>query len=229
MIFVDPRKHIVDTREIGGFLPLSVGFKNRVLVFGTGIRRFESSRPSQLGQAEARSAARASASESSFLAGAAGNRLCRVRAFPRQEPGTMMQSIYERHRNSSSHSATERANLEICTRMYHDMLFKFDARLIDRYIAADYVQHSTAASNGREGLRAFFENRADAFPDVRMRIMAQFADGDFTIFHIHTVRHADDPGMSIIDIFRMEDGMVREHWEVVQEIPTSIPHDNGIF
>ncbi len=141
----------------------------------------------------------------------------------------MDHAIYNRHRNSSTYSAKEQANLEVCTRMYHDMLFKFDASLIDRYLPADYVQHSTAASNGREGLRAFFANRADRFPDVRMKIMAQFADGDFTIFHIHTVREAGDPGMSIIDIFRMEDGMVREHWEVLQEIPADLPHDNGVF
>ena len=138
-------------------------------------------------------------------------------------------TIYDRYENATAHSAKERANLDICTRMYHEMLFRFDARLIDRYIAADYIQHSTAASAGREGLRAFFENRADHFPDVRMAIKASFADGDFTIFHIHTIRHAGDPGLSIVDTFRMEDGMVREHWEVVQEIPAELPHANGIF
>ena len=141
----------------------------------------------------------------------------------------MAEPIYDRYENPTTHSAIEQTNLDICTRMYHEMLFKFDATLIDRYIAADYVQHSTAASEGREGLRAFFENRAEHFPDVRMRIMARFADGDFTIFHIHTVREAGDPGMTIIDIFRMEEGMVREHWEVLQDIPRVLPHGNGIF
>jgi predicted SnoaL-like aldol condensation-catalyzing enzyme len=128
-----------------------------------------------------------------------------------------------------SHSEQERTNLEICTRMYHEMLFTFDASLIDQYIDEDYIQHSTAATGGREGLRDFFVNRAHHFPDVRMKIMASYADGDRTIFHIHTVRHAGDPGMSIIDIFRMVDGRVKEHWEVVQEIPDTLPHDNGIF
>jgi predicted SnoaL-like aldol condensation-catalyzing enzyme len=137
--------------------------------------------------------------------------------------------IYGRYPNDSAHSAKERANLETCTRMYHEMLFAFDARRIDDFLAEDYIQHSTAASGGREGLRAFFRDRGDRFPDVRMRIMASFADGDFTIFHIHTVRHAGDPGMTIIDVFRMEDGKVREHWEVVQDIPAALPHDNGIF
>ena len=140
-----------------------------------------------------------------------------------------MSIVYDRWKNPSSYSEKEQRNLEICRRMYDEMLFTFEASLIDQYIAADYIQHSTAATEGREGLRAFFENRADHFPDVRMAIKASFADGDFTIFHIHTIREPGDPGMSIIDIFRMVDGMVQEHWEVVQEIPAELPHGNGIF
>ena len=128
-----------------------------------------------------------------------------------------------------SYSDLEARNLATCERMSTEMLFTFDADLIDEFLAEDYIQHSTAASGGREGLRAFFRDRGDRFPDVRMAIKAAFADGDFTIFHIHTIRHAGDPGMSIMDIFRMEDGKVREHWEVLQEIPASLPHDNGIF
>jgi predicted SnoaL-like aldol condensation-catalyzing enzyme len=127
------------------------------------------------------------------------------------------------------HDPTEQRNLEICTRMYHEMLFTFDAARVDEFIHEDYIQHSTAASEGREGLRAFFKDRAHSFPDVRMAIKASFADGAHTIFHIHTIRAPGDPGMSIIDIFRMEDGKVREHWEVVQEIPDALPHGNGIF
>jgi predicted SnoaL-like aldol condensation-catalyzing enzyme len=128
-----------------------------------------------------------------------------------------------------SYTQTEARNLEIATAMYHEMLMKFDSRHVDRFIAQDYVQHSTAASGGREGLRAFLDDRRAGFPEVDIRIKGSFADGDFTIFQIHTIRHPGDPGMSIVDIFRMADGKVKEHWEVVQEIPVTLPHDNGIF
>ena len=128
-----------------------------------------------------------------------------------------------------AYSETEARNLEIATAMYHEMLMKFDSRHVDKYIAEGYIQHSTAASEGREGLRAFLDNRNEGFPEVDIRIKASFADGDFTIFHIHTVRHPGDPGMNIVDIFRMKDGMVQEHWEVLQEIPETLPHGNGVF
>lgn len=129
----------------------------------------------------------------------------------------------------SHHSPAEAANLTFCTRMYEEMLFTFNAAQIDEFIHEDYIQHSTAASGGREGLRDFFNDRAERFADVEMAIKASFVDGDFTIFHIHTIRHKGDPGMSIMDIFRMQDGKVREHWETVQIIPEELPHSNGIF
>ncbi|WP_183030161.1 ester cyclase [Altericroceibacterium spongiae] len=127
------------------------------------------------------------------------------------------------------HSPQEQHNLDFCTRMYKEMLFTFDASRVDEFIHPDYIQHSTAASEGREGLRAFFADRADRFPDVKMAIKGAFADGDYTIFQIHTIRHDGDPGMAIVDIFRMEEGRVREHWEVLQEIPAKLPHNNGIY
>lgn len=128
-----------------------------------------------------------------------------------------------------SRTPREQANLDFCTRMYHEMLFRFDASKIDEFLADDYIQHSTAASEGKEGLRAFFTDRAGRFGDISFAIKASFVDGDFTVFHIHTVRFPGDPGMSIIDYFRLEGGKVKEHWEVLQEIPEVLPHSNGIF
>ena len=129
-----------------------------------------------------------------------------------------------------AYSETEARNLAMATSMYHDMLMKFDSRHVDRFIAEDYIQHSTAASGGREGLRAFLDDRREGFPEVDIRIMSKYADGDVTIFHIHTIRHPGDPGMNIVDIFRhLPDGRVQEHWEVLQLIPETLPHDNGIF
>ena len=67
-------------------------------------------------------------------------------------------------------------------------------------------------------------------PEIDIRIMSKYADGDVTLFHSHTIRHPGDPGMNIVDIFRhLPDGKVQEHWEVLQLIPETLPHDNGIF
>ena len=34
---------------------------------------------------------------------------------------------------------------------------------------------------------------------------------------------------ALYDLFRVEDGMIVEHWNTVQEIPAQMAHDNGMF
>ncbi|HWW63705.1 MAG TPA: nuclear transport factor 2 family protein [Sphingomonadaceae bacterium] len=127
------------------------------------------------------------------------------------------------------HTAEEERNLQVCTEMYHRMLMQFDSSVIDTYIADDYIQHSTGATDGKEGLRTFLDEHKTAYPDIEMRIKKRLADGDCTVFHVHVTRHAGDPGLAAVDIFRLVDGKVKEHWETLQEIPATLPHGNGIF
>ncbi len=34
---------------------------------------------------------------------------------------------------------------------------------------------------------------------------------------------------SFYDLWRVEDGLIAEHWDVITEIPESLPHENGVF
>lgn len=48
------------------------------------------------------------------------------------------------------------------------------------------------------------------FPEVRGDIKHVFADGDFVILHVHAKRKPDEPGLAIVDIFRLEAGKIVE-------------------
>ena len=39
----------------------------------------------------------------------------------------------------------------------------------------------------------------------------------------------DDPGQVVVDIFRVDDGRIVEHWDVMQPAPTESNDDNGMF
>jgi predicted SnoaL-like aldol condensation-catalyzing enzyme len=39
------------------------------------------------------------------------------------------------------------------------------------------------------------------------------------IVHHHVIRHAGDPGLAVVDIFRVEGGKIVEHWDVLQDVP----------
>jgi hypothetical protein len=56
-----------------------------------------------------------------------------------------------------------------------------------------------------------------------------FADGDYVIVHVHAVREPGTRGNAIVDIFKLENGKVVEHWDVIQPIPEKAANDNGMF
>jgi predicted SnoaL-like aldol condensation-catalyzing enzyme len=52
---------------------------------------------------------------------------------------------------------------------------------------------------------------------------------DLVVLHVHSTRGDATPGRAIVDIFRIENGKVVEHWDVIQDVPTQPANDNGMF
>ena len=113
----------------------------------------------------------------------------------------------------------EQRNLELVLAMYRDVLIPFDSSKVDRYISPDYVQHSSLAPPGREALKEFLDMIRGQSPDAQTHIKRSFVDGNHVICHTHVIRHAGDPGLAVVDIFRVEGGMLVEHWDVLMEVP----------
>jgi hypothetical protein len=56
-----------------------------------------------------------------------------------------------------------------------------------------------------------------------------FADGDYVIIHSHAIREPGTRGAAIVDIFRLEDRKIVEHWDIIQPIPDTAANSNGMF
>ncbi|MEX0590976.1 MAG: ester cyclase [Xanthobacteraceae bacterium] len=97
------------------------------------------------------------------------------------------------------------------------------------YMGDKYIQHNPVAADGPEGLKGFIAFLRDKFPNNKSDIKRVFADGDYVIVHVHAVRTPGDRGNAIIDIFRLENGKVVEHWDVIQPIPEKAANNNGMF
>jgi len=128
-----------------------------------------------------------------------------------------------------SRSEAEQRNLEIATQMYERVIIPFDSAHLARYVHPDYIQHSNLAADGRDGLRAFLDEAKSRFPNAKIEIKRAFVDGDYVIFQVAGQLEPGGAAAAIIDIFRMRDGLICEHWEAVQEIPAAFPHGNGPF
>src|SRR5262249_20160278 len=61
-------------------------------------------------------------------------------------------------------------------------------------LGARYTQHNPLAADGREGFKGFIAFLKDKFPNNRSEIKRIFADGDYVIVHVHTVRERGTRG-----------------------------------
>lgn len=120
-------------------------------------------------------------------------------------------------------------NKKIIAEFYDAALNQKDFEKASKYLGSRYTQHNPVAADGPEGLKAFLAFLKDKFPNNRSEIKRIFADGDYVIVHVHAVREPGTRGNAIIDIFKLENGKVVEHWDVIQPIPEKAANDNGMF
>jgi predicted SnoaL-like aldol condensation-catalyzing enzyme len=112
---------------------------------------------------------------------------------------------------------------------YEKALNQADFEAAAVHFGPRYVQHNPMLQDGVEGFRAFLREFKERFPSSRGDIKRIFAVGDFVILHVHARREADDLGIAIVDIFRLEAGKIVEHWDVRQPILENPMHPNGMF
>ena len=126
-------------------------------------------------------------------------------------------------------SATQEANKKTVLEFYEKGLNQKDFDAAAKFIGPRYVQHNPTALDGPEGFKAFLGFLREKFPDSHSEIKRVFADGDYVILHVHSVREKGSRGRAIVDIFKLEDGKIVEHWDVVQDVPEKSPNGNGMF
>jgi predicted SnoaL-like aldol condensation-catalyzing enzyme len=120
-------------------------------------------------------------------------------------------------------------NKKIVAAFYDAAVNQKDFEKASEYLGARYTQHNPLAADGREGFKGFITFLKDKFPNNRNEIKRIFADGDYVIVHVHAVREPGTRGNAIVDIFKLENGKVVEHWDVIQPIPEKAANDNGMF
>lgn len=118
-----------------------------------------------------------------------------------------------------SRTADEQRRLDLVLEMYREVLIPFDSSKVDRYIAPDYLQHSSLAPPGRDALKQFLDFIRGQSPEATTDIKRAFVDGEHVICHTHVVRHPGDPGLAVVDIFRVAGDLIVEHWDVLMEVP----------
>ena len=123
----------------------------------------------------------------------------------------------------------EEANRRLVANMYERVLKPLDSGPVDEFFARDYVQHNPLAATGAQGLKDFLDWARARAPTAEHRVKRMFVDGDYVIAHVHVIINPGDTGNAVVDIFRVANGRIAEHWDVAQEVPAKAANTNGMF
>lgn len=93
----------------------------------------------------------------------------------------------------------------------------------------DFVEHSPHIADGRDSLLKLFKKRYIKYPELSMSIKRSASDGDLVWLHIHAKHTPDAIGHAGVQIFRMKDGKIAEHWGAGQAIPEKSKNNNTMF
>jgi predicted SnoaL-like aldol condensation-catalyzing enzyme/ketosteroid isomerase-like protein len=123
-------------------------------------------------------------------------------------------------------SDTEEARNKALTLKAFDMLFnKRDFEAAERFWSPSYVQHSSIVPTGRGGLFDMVKNMP---PSLRYENALAVAEGDYVFLHGRFTGNGQPRAMIAADIVRIADGVLAEHWDVVQDEVTKVESKSGL-
>jgi predicted SnoaL-like aldol condensation-catalyzing enzyme len=107
-----------------------------------------------------------------------------------------------------------------------DTLFnRRDYAAAERFWSPNYIQHSAHIEPGRKGL---FELVKASPPDMRYENALIVANGDYVMLHGRFTNIGQPANWIVADIVRIEDGLLAEHWDVIQDEATWEESKSGL-
>jgi len=99
----------------------------------------------------------------------------------------------------------------------------------ERALGGTYVQHNPSAPDGAEAFIAYVHSMRERFPDLHLDVKRTVAEGDLVVTHSAFHLVPGDRGMAVADVWRLEDGRIVEHWDVMQQVPEQSANTNTMF
>lgn len=110
-------------------------------------------------------------------------------------------------------------NKALVAALYAKVWNGHDIAALKDFVAEDYIQHNPHVGNGRAALEAFLGPMFESLPEARFTLMRLIAEGDLVVAHTLFQANASDRGTAVVDIYRVEDGRLAEHWDVKEAVP----------
>jgi predicted SnoaL-like aldol condensation-catalyzing enzyme len=99
----------------------------------------------------------------------------------------------------------------------------------DRFVIATLIQHNPALADGAEAALASLEKRLRENPEIQFDVRHIVAEGDLVVVHALVKSDRLDRGRAVVDIFRVSEKRIVEHWDGVQPMPEMAANPHPMF
>jgi predicted SnoaL-like aldol condensation-catalyzing enzyme len=120
---------------------------------------------------------------------------------------------------------TEENNKKLVLEAFDTLFNKRDYVAAERYWSPPYIQHSAHIEPGREGLFNLIKSLP---PTLKYEPGVSLAEEDFVIVHGRFSRFGPPVNWIAADIVRLQDGILVEHWDVIQDEATQEQSKSGL-
>ena len=107
-------------------------------------------------------------------------------------------------------------NKELIEAFYEEFFNGHDISAADKYVREDYIQHNPGVAQGRESLKSAFADKFVGEPTFHLNIVRIIAEDDMAAVYLKNVDPEGNTKCRVVDIYRIEDGKLAEHWDVLQ-------------
>ena len=121
---------------------------------------------------------------------------------------------------------TQESNKALVLDAFDTLFNKRDYQAAERYWSPNYIQHSAHIPPGRQGL---FELVKNSPATLRYENQLILANGDFVMLHGRFSGLGPGiPNWIVVDIVRVENGVLAEHWDVIEDEATRASSKSGL-
>ena len=124
--------------------------------------------------------------------------------------------------------AQEEKNREIAITAYQRIFGDLDTTAIDDYISKDFVQHNPTIADGPEGVKALIQMLvSQGVQKQKIEFKHIIAEDDVVILHSRYEMAGKE--WRFIDIYRVADSKLVEHWDAMMQMPDKRANNNLMF
>ena len=121
---------------------------------------------------------------------------------------------------------TQEKNKSLVLEAFDTLFNRRDYASAEKFWSPEYIQHSAHIPPGREGLFELVKNSPATLKYENQLILA---NGDFVMLHGRFSGLGPDiPNWIVVDIVRVENGVLAEHWDVIQDEATKASSKSGL-